>query len=66
MNRFRLGASIFQVVVGALAIAAYFAIVFSDESITNWIATKWNITLILAIVYVAAGIFGIVDAIKNK
>ena len=56
MNRFRLGASIFQVVVGALAIAAYFAIVFSDESITNWIATKWNITLILAIV----------DAIKNK
>ena len=66
MNRFRLGASIFQVVVGVLAIAAYFAIVFSDESITNWIATKWNITLILAIVYVAAGIFGIVDAIKNK
>ena len=66
MNRFRLGASIFQVVVGALAIAAYFAIVFSDESITNWIATKWNITLILAIVYVAAGIFGIVDAKKSK
>ena len=66
MNKFRLCISVFQIAVGLVAIVAYLFIVASDEFITNWISTKWNITLILAIFYVVAGVVGVADSIKNK
>ncbi len=53
--------SIFQLVVGILAIVA-FAIVGSGEE--NM--TKWIITLLLAIAYVVLGIIGIIDYRSKK
>lgn len=53
--------SIFQLVIGVLAIMAFAVIGFSGENITKWI-----ITLILAMTYVVLGIIGIIDYKSNK
>ncbi len=48
--------SIFQLVIGILAVAAFIvAAVVGDNMI------KWTITLILAIAFVVFGVIGIVD-----
>lgn len=53
--------SIFQLVIGSLAVAAFAVLGLSGEDMTKWI-----ITLILAIVCVALGIKGIVDYRSSK
>ena len=55
-SKYSLFASIFQLVIGLLAIAAFFIAVASGESFVKWI-----ITLILAVIYVVLGIIGIID-----
>ena len=53
--------SILQVVIGLLAIAAFFVVGFSGENMTKWI-----ITLVLAVAYVVLGIIGIFDYKTKK
>ena len=53
--------SIFQVVVGVLAIAAFAILGFGGEDMT-----KCLITLLLAVAYVILGIIGIRDYKSNK
>ena len=60
-NKWRLFASVFQLVIGLLAIAAFVVLSTGDENMTKWI-----ITLILAIAYVILGIIGIIDHKSNK
>ena len=53
--------SIFQVVIGILAIAAFVVLGLSGEDVVKWI-----ITLVLAVAYVVLGVIGIVDYKSNK
>ena len=53
--------SIFQVVIGILAIAAFVVLGLSGEDIVKWI-----ITLVLAVAYVVLGVIGIVEYKSNK
>lgn len=53
--------SIFQLVVGLLAIGVFFVAICNGENIT-----KWLITLILAVAFVVIGIIGIVDYKSKK
>lgn len=53
--------SIFQLVVGLLAIGAFFVAICNGENII-----KWVITLILAVAFVVIGIIGIVDYRSKK
>ncbi len=55
-NKHRLILSLFQLVVGILAIAAFAVVGLSGENMTRWI-----ITLLLASVYVVLGIIGIIE-----
>lgn len=60
-SRYNLFASIFQLVIGLLAIAAFVIAVASGESFL-----KWSITLVLAIAYVVLGVIGIIDYKSKK
>ncbi len=55
-SKWQLFSSIFQVVFGILAIIIYAILGFGGENMTKWI-----ITLVLAIAFVALGVVGIVD-----
>ena len=55
-SKWKLFASIFQLVIGILAIASFVIIAFSGENVTRWI-----VTLILSIAFVVVGIVGIID-----
>ncbi len=59
-NNWNLIASVIQLVVGVLAITAFAVIGFGGESVTKWI-----ITLVLAVIYVALGIIGVIEHKKN-
>ena len=60
-SKWQLFASIFQLIIGIVAIISFVILGFSGENMVKWI-----ITLILAIVYVVLGILGIVDYKTNK
>ena len=51
--------SVFQLVIGAAAIAAFIILDLGGESMT-----RWTITLVLAIAYMVMGIWGIADYLK--
>ena len=53
--------SIFQLVIGILAIVAFAVAVVNGENMA-----KWTITLLLAVGYVVLGIMGIIDYKSNK
>ena len=59
-SKWHLACSIFQLVVGAVAVAVFLILALNGE-----VVTKWIITLILAIIYVVFGIIGIVDYLKK-
>ncbi|MBE6631247.1 MAG: hypothetical protein E7623_00945 [Ruminococcaceae bacterium] len=54
-------ASIFQAVIGILAIAAALIVGLNGENMTKWI-----ITLILALAFLVMGIMGIADYFSGK
>jgi len=60
-NKWNLISSIFQLVIGILAISAFAIAMFNGENMS-----KWVITLILSIVYLILGIIGIADYKSNK
>ncbi|MBQ1235048.1 MAG: hypothetical protein IIX77_05435 [Oscillospiraceae bacterium] len=51
--------SVFQLVIGAAATAAFIILDLGGESMT-----RWTITLVLAIAYMVMGIGGIADYLK--
>ena len=55
-NKWKLIASIIQLVIGALAVLSFIILGLTGENMIRWI-----VTLILAIAYVVLGIVGIVD-----
>ena len=60
-NKWNLIASIFQLVIGILAIAAFIVLGLGGENIPKWI-----VTLILSIAFVVLGMIGIVDYKSGK
>lgn len=60
-SKWNLFVSIFQLVIGLLATAAFIIIALNGEYMTKWI-----ITLILAVAYVVFGIIGIVNYKSRK
>jgi hypothetical protein len=52
----RLFASIFQLVVGLAAVAAFAVLATGGEDVTRWI-----ITLVLALGYIVMGVMGIIE-----
>lgn len=61
MKKWCLLSSIFQLCVGAAAVAAYIVIALNGEPLG-----KWTVTLILAIAFIALGAIGIADWVKEK
>ena len=60
-SKWNLLASIFQVIIGLLAVIAFFVIMNNGEDMTKWI-----ITLLLSIGYIIIGILGIIGYVKSK
>lgn len=59
-SKFQLFASIFQLIIGVIAIISYIILSFSGEDMTKWI-----ITLLLSIAFDVLGIIGIIDYKSN-
>lgn len=59
-SKWNLIASVFQLIVGLLAIAAFIVLAVNGEDLRRWV-----ITAILALFYVVLGIVGIIDYIKR-
>ena len=55
-SKWQLFVSVFQLIVGVLAIASFVILVFDGENMSRWI-----VTLTLSIVFVVMGIVGIID-----
>ena len=55
-SKWQLFASIFQLIIGIIAIISFIIIGFSGEDLIKWI-----VTLILSIAFVVLGITGIID-----
>ena len=53
--------SLFQLIVGILAIVVYVFLGLSGENIV-----KWSITVILTVAYVILGVMGILEYKNNK
>lgn len=60
-SKWQLISSIFQIIVGILAIISFVIIVSSGED-----ATKWMVAVILSAVMLVLGIIGIIDYKSNK
>ena len=60
-SKWNLIASVFQLIVGLLAIAAFIILAVNGEDLRRWI-----VTTILALFYVVLGIIGIIDYIKSR
>ncbi len=60
-SKWQLFASIFQLIVGLVAITSFAILGFAGENMAKWI-----VTLILSIAFVVLGIIGIIDYKTNK
>lgn len=59
-SKWNLIASVFQLIVGLSAIAAFIVLAAGGEDLRRWI-----ITVILALFYVVLGVIGIIDYLKK-
>ena len=60
-NKFNLIASIFQLVIGVVAVLSFVILGSGGENMSKWI-----VTFILSIAFVVLGIIGIIDYKSNK
>ena len=60
-SKWNLIASVFQLIVGVLAVAAFIILAVNQEDLRRWI-----VTLFLVICFVVLGIIGILDYIKKQ
>lgn len=61
-NKFSLVASIFQIIIGLVAIVMFFTMGISEQEIM----TKWIVTLFLAVAFILLGIVGVLDYMSDK
>lgn len=61
MKKWNLFSSVFQLIIGVLAIVAYVFVAASGEPLG-----KWTVTLVLAIAFAVLGVIGIVDWKKSN
>lgn len=61
MKNWLLIASVFQLCIGIVAVAAYVVIALGGEPLG-----KWTVTLILAIAYIIMGVIGIINWKKER
>ena len=59
-SKWNLFASILQLIVGVAAVIAYFIVLKSGENML-----KWNVTFVLAIIFIGMGIVGIIKHFKS-
>ncbi len=59
-NRFLLFSSVFQIIVGTSAVAAFIVLAANGEPMG-----RWAVTLVLAVAYLVLGILGIRDCYKK-
>ncbi len=59
-SKWHLIASIFQLVIGVMAVVAFVVVGSNGENMT-----KWVVTLILSIGFIVLGVFGIIDYKKG-
>ena len=59
-SKWNLIASVFQLIVGVLAVAAFVILAVNQEDLRRWI-----VTLILALCFIVLGIIGIIDYINK-
>lgn len=60
-SKWQLFSSVFQLIIGIVAVISFAILGFSGENMTKWIGT-----LILAVAYVVLGIIGMIDYKSNK
>lgn len=60
-SKWQLFSSIFQLIIGLMAIIAFVILGFGGENMVKWI-----VTLVLAIAFVVLGIIGVVDYKKDR
>ena len=60
-SKWQLFASIFQLIVGLVAIISFAILALGGENMA-----KWVVTLILSVAFVVLGIIGIIDYKSNK
>lgn len=61
MKKRKLLTSLFQLIVGLAAIAAFAVLAASGEPLGRWV-----VTLILAVLFVVMGVTGLIDAKRKK
>ena len=61
-NKFSLFVSIFQIIIGLVAIVMFFTMGISEQEIM----TKWIVTLFLAVAFILLGIVGVLDYMSDK
>ena len=59
-SKWHLIASIFQLVIGVMAVVAFVVVGSNDENMIKWVAT-----LLLSIGFIVLGVFGILDYKKG-
>lgn len=59
-SKWKLIASIFQLIVGLLAIAAFIVLAVNGEDLRRWI-----VTALLALCFIVFGVIGIIDYLKK-
>ncbi|MEE1280571.1 MAG: hypothetical protein UHH95_07085 [Oscillospiraceae bacterium] len=59
-SKWKLIASIFQLIIGLLAIAAFIILAVNGEDLRRWI-----VTAILALCFIVFGVIGIIDYLKK-
>jgi hypothetical protein len=60
-NKFSLAISIFQIIVGVLAVCAFFILGFAKENMVKSIGT-----LALAVAFIVLGVHGVLNYISGK
>ena len=60
-SKWQLFSSIFQLIIGIVAVISFAILGFGGEDMTKWI-----VTLVLAIAFVVLGIIGIIDYKSSK
>lgn len=59
-SKFQLFSSVFQLIVGVLAIAAFIVLALNGEAMGRWV-----VTLLLAFAFFVIGVMGVVDYYKK-
>lgn len=60
-RKWSLFASIFYIIIGLLAVISFTVLAINSENMA-----KWVVTLILSVLFIIFGVYGIINHIKEK